>query len=61
MGIKDPPKFNQEHANKINKLDLTSYFEDYMRRRPQDKEGYINLAKENFWAMSERAKTPVDF
>jgi hypothetical protein len=61
MGIKDAPKFNPEHANKINKLDLPAYFEDYMRRRPHDKNGYINLAKENFWNMAERAKTPVDF
>lgn len=40
---------------------LSEYFEDYMRRRPASKSGYINLAKENFRKMSEKATSESDF
>ena len=60
-GIKSPPKFNQEDADKINKIqDLQAYFDDFMRRRPQSKGGYITLAKENFRNMVDKAKTEKD-
>ena len=33
-GIKDPPRFNEEDTNKINRMDLAAYFDDFMKRRP---------------------------
>lgn len=54
-GVKNAPKFNEEDADKINKLDLQAYFDDLMRRRPATESGYINLPKENFKRMVERA------
>lgn len=59
-GMKSPPRHNEEDANKINKLDLTAYFEDYMRRRPHNETGYINLAKDTFKHMVERANDQKD-
>jgi hypothetical protein len=62
-GLKNSPKFNaEEDGNKINAFngDLSAYFEDLMRRRPQSTGGYINLPKENFKNMISRAKTETD-
>lgn len=61
--IKSAPRFNpEEDTNKINAFngDLAAYFEDLMRRRPQSAGGYINLPKENFKAMVERAANEKD-
>ena len=60
-GIKDAPIFREEDANKINKLDLASYFDDFMKRRPASKGGFINLAKENFKKMVGKAESQKDF
>ncbi len=59
-GLKNPPRYNEENADKINKLDLAAYFDDFMRRRPTTKTGFINLAKENFRRMVERSKNEDD-
>jgi len=55
--LKSPPKYDEDNENKINKFngDLGAYFDDLMRRRPQSVGGYINLPKENFKRMVERA------
>jgi hypothetical protein len=61
--MKSSPKFNpDEDENKINSFngDLGAYFEDLMRRRPQSTGGYINLPKENFRRMVERAANQKD-
>lgn len=58
--MKNPPKFNEEDINKINKMDLAAYFDDFMRRRPQSSGGYISLAKENFRKMVEKSKHEAD-
>lgn len=60
-GIKDAPKFREEDHDKINKLDLATYFDDFMKRRPHSKGGYISLAKENFKAMCLKAESQADF
>jgi hypothetical protein len=39
--MKSAPKFNEEDDNKINKMELSAYFDDFMRRRPASKSGYI--------------------
>ena len=59
-GFKDPVIFNKEDENKINKLPLSAYFEDFMKRRPASSGGYIKLAKENFRKMVERTKSEED-
>ena len=61
-GIKSPPAFKEEDANKINSFngDLNAYFEDLMRRRPHNASGYISLPKENFKLMVERSKNDKD-
>lgn len=59
--MKSAPLYRKEDEDKINKLDLTAYFDDYMRRRPFSKTGYINLAMHNFRKMADRAKTENDF
>lgn len=41
-------------------MELSAYFDDLMRRRPENKSGYINLPKENFRKMVERAKNDSD-
>lgn len=58
--IRDPPMFNKEDTNKINKLDLQAYFDDLMLRRPANAGGYINLPTENFKRMVEKAKSEAD-
>eukprot|EP00347_Sterkiella_histriomuscorum_P011076 403373843 len=58
--IHDPPMFRVEDANKINKLELSAYFDDLMLRRPSNKSGYINLPTENFRRMVEKAKSEGD-
>ena len=61
--MKSSPKINpEEDFNKINSFngDLAAYFEDLMRRRPQTATGYINLPKENFKRMVERAQNETD-
>lgn len=61
--IKSAPRFNpDEDANKINSFngDLAAYLEDLMRRRPQSTGGYINLPKENFKMMVDRAANEKD-
>jgi hypothetical protein len=37
-------------------MELSAYFEDFLKRRPASKSGYILLAKENFKNMVVRAK-----
>lgn len=59
-GLKNAPKFNEEDADKINKMELSAYFDDLMRRRPASESGYINLPKENFKNMVKRAKSESD-
>ena len=41
-------------------MDLAAYFDDLMRRRPATKSGYINLPKENFKNMVEKANSEND-
>lgn len=41
-------------------MELPAYFDDLMRRRPANEGGYINLPKENFRRMVERAKNETD-
>lgn len=55
--MKSAPRQSEEDKNKINSFngDLAAYFDDLMRRRPQSTSGYINLPKENFKKMVERA------
>lgn len=57
------PRFNPEHAEKINAFpgDLAGYFDDLMRRRPANHSGYINLPHENFRSMVARASSAADF
>lgn len=61
-GIKSSPVFNEENENKINKFNgnLAAYFDDFMRRRPANPSGYINLSKENFMLMIKRAQNEKD-
>ena len=42
-------------------MDITSYFEDYIRRRPSNPSGYIQLAQINYKKMLERATSKEDF
>lgn len=58
--IHDPPRYDPENKDKINKMDLASYFEDLMKRREANPAGFINLPKENFKKMVEKAKTLKD-
>jgi hypothetical protein len=61
--VKTSSKSNDEdNFNKINSFngDLAAYFEDLMRRRPQTTTGYINLPKENFKRMIEKAQNETD-
>ncbi len=41
-------------------MELSAYFEDLMRRRPSTPSGYINLPKENFKKMVEKAQSEED-
>ena len=59
--MKTYPKFKEESNNKINTLDLQTYFDDYMARSLSDSSGRINMSKENFKKMLARAKTEADF
>ena len=59
-GYKSPPLFNKDDENKINKLPLAAYFEDFMKRRPASSGGYIKLASENFKKMVDKTKSEED-
>lgn len=48
---------NPEDINKIQNLDLDTYWDDYMKRRPANDSGYINMSKENFRSMVRKAET----
>lgn len=58
--FRDPPKYNEEDADKINKLSLDAYLDDLMKRRPANEAGFINLPRENFKNMVMRAKSEKD-
>lgn len=57
MSYKTIPKIKPDDMNKIINLSLPEYFDDYMKRRPVSKGGYIHLSKENFYKMIIKAKT----
>ena len=42
-------------------MPLKEYFEDFMRRRPMNKSGYIDLSKSNFSKMVSKVKTEEDY
>ena len=52
---------NKKNANRINEIPLKEYFEEFLRRRPMNKSGYIDLSKPNFTKMVKKIKTEDDF
>lgn len=54
------PQFKEENANKINTMDLKSYFDDFISRRPTTANGIVSLSKENFKKMVDRTASDKD-
>ena len=52
---------DKQYEDRINQLPLKEYWEEFMRRRPMNKSGYIDLSKPNFTKMLKKVKTEEDY
>ena len=52
---------NSKYEDRISTMPLKEYFEDLLKRRPENKSGYIDLPKNNFKRMVKRVESEEDF
>ena len=52
---------DKKYENRINSMPLKEYFEEFMRRRPMNKSGYIDLSKPNFSKMIKKVTNEEEF
>ena len=54
-------KANPKYEDRISTMPLKEYFDDLLKRRPENKSGYIDLPKNNFTKMVKRVQSEEDF
>ena len=52
---------NLGFEQRIGTMPLKEYFEDLLKRRPENKSGYIDLPKSSFTKMAKRVESEEDF